>query len=98
MTRIVTAKEQLSLLAPWMKESATPMVTLFSKPNCPACTQTKRRLDDAGVEHIVRDVTVDPEAHAFVTNLGYSAAPVVHAGDDNHWSGFKPDRIKALGG
>jgi glutaredoxin-like protein NrdH len=27
--------------------------------------------------------------------LGYLQAPVVTAGDD-HWSGFRPDRIKAL--
>jgi len=27
--------------------------------------------------------------------LGYLQAPVVMAGDD-HWSGFRPDRIKAV--
>ena len=29
--------------------------------------------------------------------LGYLQAPVVVAGNV-HWSGFRPDRIKALGG
>jgi glutaredoxin-like protein NrdH len=28
--------------------------------------------------------------------LGYLQAPVVVAGNE-HWSGFRPDRIKALG-
>jgi glutaredoxin-like protein NrdH len=31
------------------------------------------------------------------TNSGeYLQAPVVYAGPDNHFSGFRPDRIKAL--
>lgn len=97
MTRIITAREQSQMLTPW-KEAAVPPVTLFSKPNCPQCDMTKRLLTTEGVPHQVRDVTQDPEAHAFVTGLGYMAAPVVHAGDDNHWSGFRPDRIRALRG
>jgi len=28
--------------------------------------------------------------------LGYLQAPVVYAGPDNHFCGFRPDRIKAL--
>lgn len=72
------------------------MVTLYTKPNCPQCVQTQRRLDDAGVNYVTHDVTADQAAHDFVTGLGYLQAPVVHAGEDNHWSGFRPDRIKAL--
>ena len=30
-----------------------------------------------------------------VRALGYAQAPVVVAGED-HWSGFRPDKIKAL--
>ena len=37
----------------------------------------------------------DP-AWDYVMALGYLQAPVVVAGND-HWSGFRPDRIKALG-
>jgi glutaredoxin-like protein NrdH len=74
------------------------MVTLYSKPACPQCTATKKQLEKHGIPHQVRDLSTDPEAHAFVTNLGYLSAPVVHAGGDNHWSGFRPDRIKALAG
>ncbi|KMO69844.1 hypothetical protein MCHLDSM_05956 [Mycolicibacterium chlorophenolicum] len=29
-------------------------------------------------------------------SLGYLQAPVVFAGPDNHFSGFRPDRIKQL--
>lgn len=41
------------------------------------------------------DVTQDPESLAFIKGLGYQQAPVVVAGED-HWSGFRPDRIKAV--
>ena len=41
------------------------------------------------------DVTQDAESLAFIKGLGYQQAPVVVAGED-HWSGFRPDRIKAV--
>ena len=37
------------------------------------------------------------EARDYVMAMGYLQAPIVVAGDE-HWSGFRPDRIKALGG
>lgn len=74
-------------------------VTVYTRPNCPQCTATKKHLDKLGVEHTVVDVSQDPDAHAYVTGLGYSAAPVVVIGDgEEHWSGFRPDRLKALSG
>ena len=36
---------------------------------------------------------MDSEARDYVIALGYLQAPVVVAGND-HWSGFRPDRIK----
>ena len=41
------------------------------------------------------DISLDSEARDYVMALGYLQAPVVVAGND-HWSGFRPDRIKAL--
>lgn len=72
------------------------LITLYSKPNCPQCDQSKKVLGRAGIDFEVKDVTEDPEAHAFVVTLGYSAAPVVYVSEDQHWSGFRPDRIRAL--
>jgi glutaredoxin-like protein NrdH len=40
---------------------------------------------------------LDSEARDYVMALGYLQAPVVVAGND-HWSGFRPDRIKGLSG
>ena len=40
------------------------------------------------------DLSADAEALARVKSLGYAQAPVVMVGAD-HWSGFRPDKIKA---
>jgi glutaredoxin-like protein NrdH len=75
----------------------TAAVTVYTKPNCPQCTMTKKQLDRLGIEHRVIDVTVDPDAHAYVTGLGYQQAPVVVVGDgEQHWGGFSPDKLKGL--
>ena len=70
-------------------------ITVYSKPNCVQCNATYRALDKAGVSYETVDVTADAEALAQVKSLGYAQAPVVVAGQD-HWSGFRPDKIKAL--
>lgn len=70
-------------------------VTVYSKPACVQCTATTRALDAKGVAYDVIDLTQDNAAMSRVTDLGYRQAPVVVAGDD-HWSGFRPDRIAGL--
>jgi glutaredoxin-like protein NrdH len=71
-------------------------VTVYSKPACPQCDATYRQLDKSGINYRSIDVTADHTARDLVTALGYTSAPVVVAGDD-HWAGFRPDRIRALG-
>lgn len=70
-------------------------VIVYTKPACPQCDATKKQLDKAGVSYDAVDMSVDTDAREKVMALGYMAAPVVVAGED-HWSGFRPDRIKAL--
>lgn len=70
-------------------------ITIYSKPRCPQCDATYRALNQAGVTYQSVDVSADPEALEYILSLGYKQAPVVVVGD-NHWSGFRPDRIKAL--
>ena len=70
--------------------------TVYTKPNCVPCTATFKALDKAGITYAKVDISVDAEARDYVMALGYLQAPVVVAGDD-HWSGFRPDRIKAAG-
>jgi glutaredoxin-like protein NrdH len=75
--------------------STNATVTVYTKPACVQCNATYKALDKQGVAYDVVDITADPQARDYVMALGYLQAPVVVAGDD-HWSGFRPDRIKAL--
>lgn len=70
-------------------------ITVFSKPNCVQCSATYRALDKHGLEYTVVDISVDADALDTVKALGYQQAPVVFANGD-HWSGFRPDKIKAV--
>lgn len=93
-----------------LEENATGRyeITVYSKPRCPQCDATKRLLNKMGAPYAKADVTEDDVAHSFVKSMGYQQVPVVvvrdrHAdtgegwrGDNivEHWSGFRPDRIK----
>lgn len=70
-------------------------ITVYTKPACVQCNMTYKALDKAGLEYDVVDISQDDEARDYVMALGYLQAPVVVAGDD-HWSGFRPERIKSL--
>lgn len=70
-------------------------ITLYTKPACMQCNATKKALDRAGLDYEQVDVSTDDEAHDYVLALGYLQAPVVEANGE-HWSGFRPERIKAL--
>ena len=70
-------------------------ITVYSKPSCVQCTATYRALDKAGIEFETVDISQDPEARDYVMALGYLQAPVVVT-DEDHWSGFRPDKIDEL--
>lgn len=70
-------------------------ITVYTKPACVQCVATYKALDKQGIDYRKVDITLDPEARDYVMALGYLQAPVVVA-DNAHWSGFRPDRIKAL--
>ena len=70
-------------------------VTVYTKPACVQCNATYKALDKQGIAYETVDITADGDARDYVLALGYLQAPVVVAGND-HWSGFRPDRIKTL--
>jgi glutaredoxin-like protein NrdH len=72
-----------------------PTITVYSRPACVQCDATYRMLDRLGLDYTTVDVEQDAGALAYVRSLGYLAAPVVVAGDQ-HWSGYRPDELKAL--
>ena len=71
------------------------MVTVYTKPSCVQCNATYRAMDDKGIPYEVLDVTENQAALETVKDLGYMQAPVVVTEDD-HWSGFRPDKIAEL--
>ena len=69
-------------------------ITVYSKPRCHQCAATELAID-----HVAVDVTEDTAALDYIRGLGYQQAPVVVVRDStgaviDHWSGFRPDRIK----
>ncbi|GAB3189227.1 glutaredoxin-like protein NrdH [Nesterenkonia suensis] len=70
-------------------------VTVYTKPACVQCNATYRALDKNGVTYRSVDISQDAEALERVRALGYMQAPVVITEDD-HWSGFRPDKISGL--
>jgi glutaredoxin-like protein NrdH len=70
-------------------------ITVYTKPACVQCNAPDKALDKQGLSYEIVDITEVPEARDYVMALGYLQAPVVVA-DSEHWSGFRPDRIKAL--
>lgn len=76
------------------------MITVYSRPNCPQCSATYRKLKALGLPFNSIDVTEDAEAAKFVRSLNYSAAPVVVVREGaqikEHWSGFRPDLLKKV--
>ena len=72
-------------------------VVLYTRPGCGPCRATSAALTKHGVDFDVVDLSVDDAAREHIVSLGYQQAPVVVVGDE-HWSGFRPERIKVLGG
>src|SRR5690349_11456145 len=91
--------DQLPVRVKFRRRGAVPQmtVTVYTKPACVQCNATYKALEKQGVAVEKVDITLDSEARDYVMALGYLQAPVVVAGND-HWSGFRPDRIKALAG
>lgn len=75
--------------------TATATITVYTKPSCVQCNATYRALDAKGLDYTTVDLSADEEALEAVKALGYMQAPVVVTPDD-HWSGFRPDKIAIL--
>lgn len=68
-------------------------VVVHSKPACPQCTATIRKLTKEGIEHEVVQLT--EETVAVFKAAGHMSAPVVEAGK-HVWAGYRPDLIMAI--
>ena len=70
-------------------------VTVYTKPACVQCNATYRALDKKGIVYQTVDVSQDAEALERLKDMGYMQAPVVVT-DNDHRSGFRPDKISGL--
>jgi glutaredoxin-like protein NrdH len=69
-------------------------ITVYTKPACAQCSATFFALEKEGVSYQKIDVTQNAEAREYVMSLGYLALPVVYLSPTEHWSGFRPDRLR----
>lgn len=70
-------------------------VTVYTKPSCVQCDQTKRFLDKSKIDYLTVDITEDQEAFDKIISLGFKAAPVVITENDS-WAGFNPSKLAKL--
>ncbi|AWZ36349.1 NrdH-redoxin [Streptococcus agalactiae] len=70
-------------------------ITVFSKNNCMQCKMTKKFLNQHGADFEEINIDEKPEKIEYVKNLGFSAAPVIEAGNVV-FSGFQPSKLKEL--
>jgi glutaredoxin-like protein NrdH len=70
-------------------------VTVYTLPACVQCDSTKRYLDKKGVIYDTVDLSKSKKAMKYVTELGYTQAPVVET-ETKHWSGFRMGELDNL--
>ena len=70
-------------------------VTLWVKPQCVQCDQTKREFDKRGIIYRTKRLDKSPKAVERFIAMGLTSAPIVET-DDRRWSGFRLNRITSL--
>lgn len=72
-------------------------IILYSKPNCSACKMTKFLLHELEVPYEERDVLEKEEYLVQAKATGFSAMPILIAGEEI-LSGFQPVKMQQLFG
>ena len=72
-----------------------PELTVYTTPDCPGCTMTKRQLDKAGVVYKAVDLSGRPDLIKQFQAEGLRQAPIIEM-DGQRTAGFDPTRIKAI--
>lgn len=78
--------------------NTTPIITVYTKPDCHPCKLTKRALDRAGIPYAEKPVA---DRVAEFKSRGFLSSPVVVVTDESGaelraWSGFRFDELRAL--
>lgn len=73
-------------------------VTVFTKPNCPGCKATVKKLAQLNIEHA--SMALDDESIERFRSEGLASAPVVEVdlgeGAQWRWAGYSPTQIDRL--
>lgn len=78
-----------------VSQAQVPELTVYTKPDCPGCTMTRRELDRVGAPYKEVDLTTRPDLVESFTAEGLRSAPVVELGDERI-AGFNPAKIRAI--
>ncbi len=70
-------------------------ITVYTKPSCVQCDQTKRFLDKSKIDYLTIDITENQEAFDKIISMGFKSAPVVIT-DNDSWAGFNPSKLAKL--
>lgn len=80
-------------------------IDIYILTRCSKCRSTKAALTTKGqiegkdrVEHDLSLPENEDARRWVMEDLGYQEAPIVVVNEENHWSGFRPDKILALKG
>lgn len=71
------------------------IITVWEKPNCVQCMQTKREFDKLGIQYRTRRLDKSPKAVEKFIEMGLTSAPIVET-DTKRWSGFRLGKIRSL--
>lgn len=70
-------------------------VIVYHKNGCQQCRMTMRLMDKLSIMHIDVNIDDNEDIREQLIAEGFKQMPVVKA-DGESWSGYQPDRIKAL--
>lgn len=71
------------------------LVTIWTKPQCVQCTQSKKLMDKLGIRYEEMNLERHPDTLQAFIDAGYTAAPIVVT-DNKVWSGFRMNKIQSL--
>lgn len=70
------------------------MIVVYGKPQCVACTQTKKWLERNELEYTYEELADHPGVVEEAKASGYTAAPICVTDQGDWWAGVNPDRLK----
>ena len=71
-------------------------IIIYTKNDCRPCKESKKRLKESGIPFKEINLDEHPELIDYVKyELGFSSTPVIVT-DNRVWSGYRPDKIKAI--